>query len=315
MSHSAGSSEDGDATDATVPCFEILVGRLAPVHHVILGERQRLGEGSLRQLRERAPLVGDELEAVVTQRGELGREGAATVESDEDPLLGAERGAQQHRGLRHQRGQRRMLRRVDPEDWAAVLVVHVEVGDARTCAPVLHPPAPANDVVARVRPHMVVEVEDDRALGVLRGLRCPQVGAGRRQGDMRGPMLGREDAQHAPDPAGRRGRRGAQQLRGRGRLQPANALDAALPDSQGVTAGLGGSHYQRDRRYPGTHPLISRRFFALPAGARGRAWSRRSPTAALRSARSSPVREASGSGFRGARCGSLSRGRSAPRAP
>jgi len=65
-----------------------------------------------------------------------------------------------------------------------------------------------------------------------------------------------------------------------------------------VTTGLGGSHYQRDHRYPGTHPLVRRRFFALPAAARGRAWSRRSPTAALRSARFSPVRAASRSGVR-----------------
>jgi hypothetical protein len=65
-----------------------------------------------------------------------------------------------------------------------------------------------------------------------------------------------------------------------------------------VTAGLAGYHFQRHRRYPGTRPLARRRFFALPAAARGRAWSKRSQTAALRSARASPVRAASRSGAR-----------------
>jgi hypothetical protein len=75
---------------------------------------------------------------------------------------------------------------------------------------------------------------------------------------------------------------------------------AGHPEDVGetVTTGLGGSPYQRDHRYPGTHPLVRRRFFALPAAARGRAWSRRSPTAALRSGRFSPVRAASRSGVR-----------------
>jgi len=30
-----------------------------------------------------------------------------------------------------------------------------------------------------------------------------------------------------------------------------------------VAGGVSGSHFQRDHRYPGTHPLISARFFAL----------------------------------------------------
>jgi type II secretory pathway predicted ATPase ExeA len=73
---------------------------------------------------------------------------------------------------------------------------------------------------------------------------------------------------------------------------------AGNPSLMTVTAGHRGSHFQRDRRYPGTHPLARRRFFALPATARGRAWSQRSRAAALRSARSSPVRAACRSGVR-----------------
>jgi hypothetical protein len=37
-----------------------------------------------------------------------------------------------------------------------------------------------------------------------------------------------------------------------------------------VATGDIGSHFQRHHRYPGTHPLAARRFFAFPAAARGR---------------------------------------------
>jgi hypothetical protein len=80
----------------------------------------------------------------------------------------------------------------------------------------------------------------------------------------------------------------------------------------GVAAGLGGSHFQRDRRCPGTHPLARRRFFALPAGARRRAWAK-----ALTNGGAPEWQVLSGEGdvpIRRARCGSLSRGRSARRA-
>jgi hypothetical protein len=43
-----------------------------------------------------------------------------------------------------------------------------------------------------------------------------------------------------------------------------------------VAAGDEGSHFQRYRRYPGTHPAIRRRFFAQARGAGGRARSTRS---------------------------------------
>jgi hypothetical protein len=75
-----------------------------------------------------------------------------------------------------------------------------------------------------------------------------------------------------------------------------DVLGEEPPELEGVTAGQGGYQDRRDRRYPGTHPLVRRRFFALPAAGRGRAWSRRSLAAALRSAGSSPVRAASRSG-------------------
>ncbi len=47
-----------------------------------------------------------------------------------------------------------------------------------------------------------------------------------------------------------------------------------------VAAGDLGSHFQRDRRCPGTHPLARRRFFALASRDAGRAWSTRSAVAA-----------------------------------
>ncbi|MGO8999303.1 MAG: hypothetical protein ACLQVI_38750, partial [Polyangiaceae bacterium] len=43
-----------------------------------------------------------------------------------------------------------------------------------------------------------------------------------------------------------------------------------------VAAGDGGSHFQRYRRCPGTHPAARRRFFAQARGAGGRARSTRS---------------------------------------
>jgi hypothetical protein len=47
-----------------------------------------------------------------------------------------------------------------------------------------------------------------------------------------------------------------------------------------VATGDVGSHFQRDRRCPGTHPLTRRRFFALASRDAGRAWSTRSAVAA-----------------------------------
>jgi len=39
-----------------------------------------------------------------------------------------------------------------------------------------------------------------------------------------------------------------------------------------VTADDEGSHFRRDRRYPGTHPLVPARFFALSFRRETRAW-------------------------------------------
>jgi hypothetical protein len=51
---------------------------------------------------------------------------------------------------------------------------------------------------------------------------------------------------------------------------PSNAAMMIL--SIGVATGDVGSHFQRHHRYPGTHPLAARRFFAFPAAARGARW-------------------------------------------
>jgi hypothetical protein len=78
-----------------------------------------------------------------------------------------------------------------------------------------------------------------------------------------------------------------------------------------VTAGREGSHYQRHHRYPGTPPLTRRRFFALRSRGAGRAKGERARS--LRSGMRILSGEV-GRAVRVARCGSLSRGRSARRA-
>src|SRR5208282_4052429 len=65
-----------------------------------------------------------------------------------------------------------------------------------------------------------------------------------------------------------------------------NAVDASRG---GVTADDVGSHFRRNRRCPGTHPLVGRRFFALSCRRRRRAEGWRSVGTALRNA-TSPLR-------------------------
>ena len=63
-----------------------------------------------------------------------------------------------------------MRRDVDAKERPSVLVVHIIVGDSRPNALVLHPPATADDALAGVRPHVIVDIVDA----------APVVGAGRR---------------------------------------------------------------------------------------------------------------------------------------
>jgi hypothetical protein len=91
---------------------------------------------------------------------------------------------------------------------------------------------------------------------------------------------------HVPNEAARRAldEHWAERLRGNGEERA--AFERAVGEFSAVTAGLGGSHFQRDRREPGTHPLARRRFFALPGACGEHTRPRRPPAAALRSGRS-----------------------------
>ena len=123
-------------------------------------ERDRLREHCCRQGRERRSLVGHELASFVTElRHRLG-ERAAAIEGEEDAIVVADDGAEVADDRHHPHRQRVVRGDVDAEERSAVFVVNVVVGDAWANALVLHAPAFPNDVLAGVRSHVVVDVED-----------------------------------------------------------------------------------------------------------------------------------------------------------
>ena len=158
--------EDRDAPDATA-AFPQVGASVDEVKRFVV-ERHRLREGGARQDRVRRALVGDEFASLLAQRSHGLGERSAAIEGDEHAVIGTDDGAEVIDDGQEPVRQRVVRGNVDAEERAALLIMHVVVGDAGSDALVLHAPALADDALARVGPQVVVDVEDAAlALGEL----------------------------------------------------------------------------------------------------------------------------------------------------